>query len=60
LEHIDKIKKRYGAVMQFVLNERLHWTNLESRGAPFEFADDYKILHNDWPYGLERGIVHLI
>lgn len=55
-EYIDKVKKRYGSVMQLVLNERLHWTNLEARGAPFEFADDYKVLHNDWPYGLERGI----
>ena len=23
-------------------------------------ADDYKILYNDWPYGLESDIVHLV
>lgn len=22
--------------------------------------DDLKILYNDWPYGLEKGIVHLV
>ncbi|PLN81827.1 hypothetical protein BDW42DRAFT_167901 [Aspergillus taichungensis] len=29
---------------------------------PIPFADpaDYKILRNDWPYGLEPGIVHLV
>jgi hypothetical protein len=21
---------------------------------------DYKILYNDWPYGMEKGIVHLV
>lgn len=23
-------------------------------------ADDLKILYNDWPYGVEKGIVHLV
>lgn len=24
------------------------------------WKDDLKILFNDWPYGLEKGIVHLV
>jgi hypothetical protein len=24
------------------------------------WTEDYKILYNDWPYGLEKGIVHLV
>ncbi|KAM5479777.1 hypothetical protein MaudMau93_007780 [Microsporum audouinii] len=27
---------------------------------PFAHSADYKILRNDWPYGLERNIVHLV
>lgn len=23
-------------------------------------ADDIKILYNDWPYGVEQGIIHLV
>ncbi|KAJ4207997.1 hypothetical protein NW767_002226 [Fusarium falciforme] len=30
------------------------------RAAPFEFEDDYKILHNDAPYGIDPRIVHLV
>lgn len=26
----------------------------------FSVEDDLKILYNDWPYGLEKGIVHLV
>ena len=25
-----------------------------------DLEDDYKILYNDWPYGLEQKIVHLV
>ncbi len=27
---------------------------------PFADPEDYKILRNDWPYGLDPGIVHLV
>ncbi|KAJ9645693.1 hypothetical protein H2199_002732 [Coniosporium tulheliwenetii] len=62
----------YGSITAFLLQERLHWTPLPSldpeAGPQFEFvneipfadARDYKILRNDWPYGLEDGIVHLV
>ncbi|DAA79381.1 TPA_exp: Uncharacterized protein A8136_0154 [Trichophyton benhamiae CBS 112371] len=29
-------------------------------GTPFAHPADYKILRNDWPYGLEHNIVHLV
>ncbi|KAI9762213.1 MAG: NADH-cytochrome b5 reductase [Chaenotheca gracillima] len=66
-------KAQYGSMTAFVCQERLHWTPLppddQTRtGTAFEvrnmtpFADprDYKILVNDWPYGLSPGITHLI
>jgi len=55
----------------FLLQEKLHWTPISpvassgelefSLKNPIPFADraDYKILINDWPYGLAPGIVHI-
>jgi len=59
-EYTYKLKQEYGSVLRFVVNERLRWTNLDPRGAPFEFEEDYKILYNDWPYGIDKDIVHLV
>lgn len=62
----------YGSTTAFLLQERLRWIPLPSvdpeAGPQFEFmneipfadARDYRILRNDWPYGLEDGIVHLV
>lgn len=56
-----KLAKRYGTIADFVLTERLKWTEpVVARGAPFQYADDYKILYNDWPYGLDSRIIHLV
>ncbi|KAI9753419.1 MAG: hypothetical protein M1815_006212 [Lichina confinis] len=67
-----KLKQEYGSVMNFILQERLHWTApVRPRGAvPFAEAetplawthrsDDVKILVNDWPYGVDDKIVHLL
>ncbi|KAK4985972.1 hypothetical protein LTR66_008020 [Elasticomyces elasticus] len=64
-------KEEYGSMTNFVLKNRLHWTPLPSTGAsegpkfafknptPFADPDDFRILINDWPYGLAPGIVHL-
>ncbi|EHY60640.1 hypothetical protein ABEF92_001553 [Exophiala dermatitidis] len=66
------IKARYGSVPNFVMAERLQWSPLPSSApdakpefavknpVPFADPDDYKILLNDWPYGLAPGIGHLI
>jgi hypothetical protein len=63
-------KAAYGSVPNFVMKERLKWNPLPSSQAgpkfevrnPVPFADkaDYKILVNDWPYGLAPGIKHII
>ncbi|KAK3722947.1 hypothetical protein LTR37_002092 [Vermiconidia calcicola] len=63
------IKKNYGGILNFVIKERLHWTPLSSTGPPlFEhrsdipFADrsDFVVLVNDWPYGFDEGIIHIV
>ncbi|KAI0482377.1 hypothetical protein GGR56DRAFT_184017 [Xylariaceae sp. FL0804] len=56
-----KLKQDHGSVMDFVLNHRLQWeAPVKPRGRPFEFDDDMKILWNDWPYGIDKRIVHLV
>jgi hypothetical protein len=46
--------------MRFMLDERLKWTNMEPKSRPFQYESDIKILYNDWPYGLDPNIVHLV
>ena len=68
----NQIKAVYGAITTFVLRERLFWNTLPSvnltsgptfacsSSYPFASRDDYRILLNDWPYGIDPGISHLI
>lgn len=61
LEYNWGLKRDYGSVMNFVLSQRLHWEMpMKPRGKSFEFDDDVKILWNDWPYGIDEKIVHLV
>ncbi|KAL2857092.1 hypothetical protein BJY01DRAFT_242496 [Aspergillus pseudoustus] len=65
LEYKEQIIAKYGSIMQFVVKERLRWgdgiaEDLKPKGQPFQYAEDIRILHNDWPYGLAHGIVHLV
>ncbi|KAL8967771.1 MAG: hypothetical protein Q9183_002767 [Haloplaca sp. 2 TL-2023] len=63
LEYNARLKKEHGSVMDFVVKERLKWTDLEPTGtAPFNDPEtsDIKILYNDWPYGIDERIVHLV
>ncbi|KAK5170592.1 uncharacterized protein LTR77_005181 [Saxophila tyrrhenica] len=64
-----RIKQQYGGITNFVIQERLQWKPISEEGTPlFEhhsdipFADprDYAVLVNDWPYGFEEGIIHLL
>ncbi|KAK9432685.1 hypothetical protein V1505DRAFT_220931 [Lipomyces doorenjongii] len=60
-----KIVKDYGSVANFVLLERLKWGPGEALAKPictelFEVRDDYRILMNDFPYGFEDGIIHVV
>ncbi|CAK7233530.1 hypothetical protein SCUCBS95973_008625 [Sporothrix curviconia] len=68
------LKQQYGSAVDFVLQERLRWTaaELQERAAEktaaensssvpdFSQADDIKVLCNDWPYGIDERIVHLV
>jgi hypothetical protein len=56
-----RLGKLHGSIANFVLSQRLQWElPVVPRGAPFQYEEDYKILHNDWPYGLDPRIVHLV
>jgi hypothetical protein len=59
-EYCDKLVKEYGSVMAFVMQERLKWNDLTPKGEPFSDASDIKILYNDWPYGIDAKIKHLV
>ncbi|KAI0447782.1 hypothetical protein F4803DRAFT_181963 [Xylaria telfairii] len=61
LQYTWKLKQQYGSVMDFILTQRLHWDMpITPKGKPFESEQDIKILWNDWPYGLDRKIVHIV
>ena len=61
LEYNHGLKEEYGSVMEFVLKKRLRWTEpVGAEGRPFEKESDLKILWNDWPYGIDERIVHLV
>ncbi|KAF9878984.1 hypothetical protein CkaCkLH20_03217 [Colletotrichum karsti] len=58
---IHHLIKEHGSVMNFVLRHRLGWEEpLVAKGTPFQFEEDLKILVNDWPYGIDQRIVHLV
>jgi Protein of unknown function (DUF3605) len=48
-------------VLNFIQYERLHWDSITpSSDPPFTNCADYKILVNDWPYGIDLEISHLV
>ncbi|KYK57686.1 hypothetical protein DCS_04699 [Drechmeria coniospora] len=56
-----RLGREHGSVQDFILRERLGWTQpVRPRGRPFQFPDDIRIIYNDWPYGLDPNIVHLV
>ncbi|KAI9773165.1 MAG: hypothetical protein M1840_008286 [Geoglossum simile] len=61
LGYMAELEKSYGSVMKFVIQERLQWTDLTPQsGVLFSNSADIKILYNDWPYGVDEKIVHLV
>ncbi|KAI9654733.1 MAG: hypothetical protein M1831_005320 [Alyxoria varia] len=58
--YVQKIKDEYGSVMNFILKQRLRWQDLNPKGSPFQYKEDICILFNDWPYGVDRRISHLV
>jgi hypothetical protein len=59
-QYIYHLEQSYGSVMKFIINQRLKWPNLTPGGPPFTNPDDLKVLYNDWPYGIDSRIVHLV
>jgi hypothetical protein len=56
-----KVRQEYGSVMQFVLSQKLGWQHpVEAEAAPFKSPNDLKVKWNDWPYGIDEKIVHLV
>lgn len=56
-------KAQYGTMTNYLLQHRLPWgsppfTYLSS--TPFNNPSDFKILINDWPYGLAPDITHIV
>jgi hypothetical protein len=56
-----QIKQEYGSVMQFVLSQKLSWQHpVVAEAAPFKSPKDLQVKWNDWPYGIDEKIVHLV
>ncbi|KAF1988901.1 hypothetical protein K402DRAFT_391601 [Aulographum hederae CBS 113979] len=61
-------KAEYGSMTKYLLDVRLKWAPLPTdpptleceNPVPFAARNDYKILPNDWPYGLAAGISHVV
>lgn len=58
-------KIEYGSMTNYILANRLPkaWglpPFTPESTVPFEVASDYKVLLNDWPYGLESNIAHIV
>ncbi|PWY71690.1 hypothetical protein BO70DRAFT_365091 [Aspergillus heteromorphus CBS 117.55] len=55
-------KLKYGTITNYICKQRLGWPLPTPFKNPTPFADpsDYKILRNDWPYGMSPGITHLV
>lgn len=53
---------RYGSIERYMLQVRLQWTEpiTPVSQVPFEHPKDWKCLPNDFPYGLDPSITHLV
>lgn len=48
-------------MLNYVRQKRLYWPSVTPSGDPSFFNPfDYKILRNDWPYGIDVDITHLV
>lgn len=58
-------KAKYGSMTQYLLTHRLPeaWGQppfTPASDVPFADPSDYRVLLNDWPYGLEPDITHIV
>ncbi|KAH8589232.1 hypothetical protein B0O99DRAFT_637162 [Bisporella sp. PMI_857] len=61
----SETKKEYGSMTNYLLVNRLpkHWGQppfTPVSTTPFEDHSDYRVLVNDWPYGLTPDITHIV
>lgn len=59
------INAEYGSMSKYILANRLpkSWGQppfQPQSTIPFEDPSDYAVLLNDWPYGMEPGITHIV
>lgn len=65
MEWTTQTKREFGSITNFILAHRLPklwgeppFTPIST--VPFENPADYRILHNDWPYGVDKNITHIV
>ncbi|KAF2418681.1 hypothetical protein EJ08DRAFT_643002 [Tothia fuscella] len=60
--YVHNLKNEYGSVLYHIQHNLLQWPDLTPQGAPFTFTcpGDVKVTYNDWPYGIDSHIVHLV
>jgi hypothetical protein len=61
----SETKAEYGSMTQYLLTHRLPKTwgmppFVPKSATPFEDPSDYRVLLNDWPYGLSPSITHIV
>ncbi|KAI1318031.1 hypothetical protein F5Y16DRAFT_414526 [Xylariaceae sp. FL0255] len=62
LEFKSHVQSKYGSLLNYVRERRLRWQPIDTPSGdhPFSNTSDYKILWNDWPYGIDTDIAHLV
>ena len=58
------LAEQWGSIARYLATCRLYWAYppplRRSEAGMFEREGEYKILFNDWPYGLDERVVHLV
>lgn len=65
MEWTAATKAEYGSMTNYLMQHRLPkaWGSLPFTPVsetPFAEPSDYRVLNNDWPYGLSPGITHIV
>ncbi|KAL8754360.1 MAG: hypothetical protein Q9199_004405 [Rusavskia elegans] len=72
LKWTKQTKQAYGTITNYICQERLQWRPLPTSNpdegpifdventVPFANPRDYRIMYNDWPYGMTPGITHIV
>ena len=56
-----QVIQQYGSIMNFIQTVKLKWPSpIVPKGKAFEFEEDVCVQYNDWPYGIDPEVVHLV